>query len=499
MAEGMIPLGEKLYRRAQVAPDEPAVSCGEVTLTWGQLESRTSRIARALEQLGVKHGDLVTIGLPNSADFIEASWGVWKLGATPQPISFRLPKAELRAIVDLAAPRVVIALSGMEVEQPRVTVEDLLALSDDDRPFESRVAPVLGAMTSGGSTGRPKLVLSGRRGEVRAEPDVPDLSRLGEGETALIPAPLYHGGPFWYALAALTRDAHVVLMPRFDPEAVLAEIERRRVTWVYLVPTMMSRIWRLPEQVRARYDLSSLKTLWHMAAPCPPWLKEAFIGWLGPDVIMELYDGSESVAWTKITGSEWVSHRGSVGRVQAGEMKAFDADGNVLPPGEVGEIYMRRPKDSPPTYSYRGATARVLPGGWESLGDIGYFDAEGYLYLSDRRTDMILVGGSNVYPAEVEAAIDEHPLVMSSAVVGLPHEDMGSSVHAIVQARPSLTADELLAHLSQRLVTYKLPRTIEFVQEPLRSEAGKVRRTQLRDERIARMSSEFGKKQPGAL
>ncbi len=125
---------------------------------------------------------------------------------------------------------------------------------------------------------------------------------------------------------------------------MLGEIERRRVTWIYLVPTMMSRIWRLPQEVRARYDLSSLKTLWHMAAPCPPWLKEAFIGWLGPDVIMELYDGSESVAWTKITGREWLGHRGSVGRVQAGEMKAFDADGNVLPPREVGEIYMRRPK-----------------------------------------------------------------------------------------------------------------------------------------------------------
>lgn len=494
MAEGMISLGEKLYRRAQAAPDKPAISCGEVTLTWRQLESRTNRIARALELLGVKHGDLVTIGLPNGIDFIEVSWGIWKLGATPQPVSFRLPTAEMRAIVDLAASPVVIALPGMEIDRRRVTVDDLLALSDDERPLESRVAPVLGAMTSGGSTGRPKLVLSGRRGEVRAELDVPDFSRLGEGETALVPAPLYHGGPFWYALAALTRDAHVVLMPRFDAQAVLAEIERRRVTWVYLVPTMMSRIWRLPEEVRGRYDLSSLKTLWHMAAPCPSWLKEAFIGWLGPDVIMELYDGSESIAWTKITGREWLSHRGSVGRVHAGEMKAFDANGNVLPPGEVGEIYMRPPKDSPPTYSYRGATPRVLPGGWESLGDIGYFDAEGYLYLSDRRTDMILVGGSNVYPAEVEAAIDEHPLVMSSAVVGLPHEDMGSSIHAIVEARPNLTADALLAHLSERLVTYKLPRSIEFVQEPLRSEAGKVRRTQLRDERIARMKSDLCQK-----
>ncbi|WP_314963827.1 AMP-binding protein [Bradyrhizobium cosmicum] len=490
MAEEIIPLGEKLARRAEATPDAPAVTCGEMTLTCGQLEARSNRIARALEGLGVKRGDLVTIGLPNGVNFVETCWAIWKVGATPQPVSFRLPTAELRALVELAAPAIMIALPGMEAGRNCSTVEDLLAMSDDERPVEPRVAPVLKAVASGGSTGRPKLILSGLRGVVRAQP-ANGLSfwRFGPGDTALIPGPLYHNGPFSCALDALTQDAHLVLMQRFDAEGVLAEIERSRATWVYLVPTMMSRIWRLPEEVRARYDISSLKTLWHFAAPCPPWLKEAFINWLGPEVIMELYGGSEDQACTTITGSEWLDHRGSVGRVVGGEMKAFDPEGNALPPGEVGEIYMRRPEGSPPSYSYRGATARVLPGGWESIGDIGYFDSEGYLYLADRRTDMILVGGSNVYPAEIEAAIDEHPLVMSSAVVGLPHEDMGSSVHAIVQARPGLVKDALLAHLAQRLVTYKLPRTVEFVDEPLRDEAGKVRRTQLRDERIARMMS----------
>ncbi|PDT64246.1 acid--CoA ligase [Bradyrhizobium ottawaense] len=490
MVEDIIPLGEKLSRRAQATPNAPAVSCGETTLTCGQLEARANRIARALERLGVKLGDLVTIGLPNGVNFIEACWGVWKLGATPQPVSFRLPNAELRAIVELAEPPIVIALPGMEAGRRGVTVEDLLALCPDDRPIEPRVSPVLKAVTSGGSTGRPKLILSGFRGETLADPTHgPNFWRFGPGDTALIPGPLYHNGPFGCAMEALSKDAHVVVMPRFDAEGVLAEIDRRRATWVYLVPTMMSRIWRLPNEVRARYNISSLKTLWHFAAPCPPWLKEAFINWLGPEVIMELYAGSESQACTTITGSEWLNRRGSVGRVYVGEMKAFDADRNVLPPGEVGEIYMRRPEGSPPSYFYRGATARVLPGGWESLGDIGYFDADGYLYLADRRTDMILIGGSNVYPAEVEAAIDEHPQVMSSAVVGLPHEDMGSSIYAIVQARPGLTEGALLAHLAERLVTYKLPRTIEFVDEPLRDEAGKVRRAQLRDERIAQIKS----------
>ncbi|WOH75616.1 AMP-binding protein [Bradyrhizobium sp. NDS-1] len=493
MAEDMIPLGEKLYRHAQAAPNKPAVSCGATSLTWGELESRANRIARALQGLGVKLGDLVTIALPNGVEFIEACWGIWKLGATPQPISFRLPNAELRAIIDLAAPALLIAPAEMESSQRRVAVADLLALSDDDRPVAPRAAPVSNAMTSGGSTGRPKLILTGWRGETRAEPERPNLWRLGPNETALVPAPLYHGGPFEYSKEVLVQEAHLVLMQRFDAEAVLAEIERRKVTWVYLVPTMMSRIWRLPEEVRARYDISSLKTLWHLAAPCPPWLKEAFIRWMGPEVIMELYGGSENLAYTTIAGSEWLNRRGSVGRVKSGEMAAFDANGQVLPPGEVGEIYMRRAKDRPPTYAYRGATARVLPGGWESLGDIGHFDAEGYLYLGDRRTDMILVGGSNVFPAEVEAAIDEHPLVSSSAVVGLPHEDMGSSVHAIVQAQRTLTADALMTHLAERLVTYKLPRSIEFVDHPLRDEAGKVRRTQLRDERVARTKSPVGR------
>ncbi|MBB4375149.1 bile acid-coenzyme A ligase [Bradyrhizobium sp. cir1] len=492
MKEDLIPLGEKLSRHAQTQPNAPAVSCGEVTLTYAQLDARVNRIARALEHLGVNIGDRVTIGLPNGVEFIQACWALWKLGATPQPVSFRLTNVELQAIVDLADPRLVIALPGMEASRRRVTVEDLLALCDDESPMAARVSPCAKAMTSGGSTGRPKLIVSNFPGVTSADgterrllPD--DQWRIGAGETMVVPGPLYHGGPFTSSQEGLVKGAHVVLMPRFDAELVLAEIRRRRATWLYLVPTMMNRIWRLPKDVRAQYDISSLKTLWHLAAPCPPWLKEAFIRWLGPDVILECYGGSETQVWTKITGSEWLEHRGSVGRVLGGEIIAVGPDGNELPRGAVGEIYMRGPVGSPPRYTVVGAPPPAsLPGGWETLGDIGYFDADGYLYLVDRRADMILVGGANVYPAEVEAAIDEHPLVLSSAVVGLPDEDMGSTVHAIVQARPGLTADTLLVHLEHRLVGYKRPRTFEFVDEPLRDDAGKVRRTRLRDERIAR-------------
>jgi bile acid-coenzyme A ligase len=282
----------------------------------------------------------------------------------------------------------------------------------------------------------------------------------------------------------------MVLLPRFEPEATLAAIEKTRATWIYLVPTMMTRIWRLPEEVRAKYDISSLETLWHLAAPCPAWLKEAFIHWVGPEVVMELYAGTEAQAVTTISGAEWLTHRGSVGKVTAGEMVAVGEDGQFLPPREVGEIYMRRPEGAAPSYKYIGATAKTLPGGWETLGDIGWFDEEGYLYLADRRTDMILVGGSNVYPAEIEAALEEHDDVQSCAVVGLPDDDLGNRIHAIVQTKGAANEEALRAHLKEKLVSYKQPRSYEFVSEPLRDDAGKVRRTALRDERIAKMKAQ---------
>jgi bile acid-coenzyme A ligase len=220
-----------------------------------------------------------------------------------------------------------------------------------------------------------------------------------------------------------------------------------------------------------------------MAAPCPAWLKEAWIGWLGGDRILELYGGTEGQAITFITGDEWLQHRGSVGRPLFGEIRILDADGNELAAAQVGEIWMRRGEDAPPTYRYVGALPKSRPGKWESLGDMGWKDEQGYIYVSDRETDMILVGGSNVYPAEVEAALDEHPKVASSCVIGLPDEEYGNVVHAIVQALEPLTVPELDGFLASRLASYKRPRTDEFVTEPLRGDDGKVRRTALRAER----------------
>jgi len=250
---------------------------------------------------------------------------------------------------------------------------------------------------------------------------------------------------------------------------------------------MMNRIWALPAAVRARYDLSSLTTVWHLAAPMPAWLKERWIEWLGAERIWELYGGTERIGTTWLNGGEWLAHRGSVGRpVEGTEVRIRGEHGTDCASGEVGEIYLR--PASGPNSHYIGAEANCLEGGWQSLGDIGWLDADGYLYIADRRVDMILRGGANVYPAEVENAFAEHPGIASVVVVGLPDADLGQSIHAILQLHAgeitSGTVEDLLAFLKERLAPYKLPMSFEFVAFPLRDESGKARRSALREERI---------------
>jgi bile acid-coenzyme A ligase len=305
----------------------------------------------------------------------------------------------------------------------------------------------------------------------------------------VMPGPLYHNGPAVWSCQALLNGNHVALLPRFDAEGTLHAIEQYRGTVLYMVPTMMKRIWRLHDDVRHRFDLSSLRVVWHLAEPCPEWLKQCWIDWLGPERIYELYAGTEAQTATIINGNDWLAHRGSVGRPQDGTVKITDEDGNEVPVGEKGEVWMRNLRDTP-TYRYVGATPRVMDGGWESLGDMGHLDDDGYLYLGDRAADMILSGGANIYPAEVEAALQEHAGIHSCAVIGLPDEDKGNSVHAIIEADAStIDLDELKAFLGERLVVYKLPRTFEFVDTPLRDDAGKVRRSALRQERIDKLGA----------
>ncbi len=478
----LVSYAQRLADHARAAPDRLAVVDPHRSVTRGELDALATRTAHAFAELGVGPGDLVTIALANSIEFVAAAMACWKLGATPQPVSFMAPAIEVEAIVELAGSKLVVgAEPGSHGDRVCLPAGWEPPASGDTRPLPDAVSTPWKAMTSGGSTGRPKLILAGDGG--RIDPGAKPLLMVDPDGCMMMPGPLYHNGPFVWTTTALLAGATVVLGGRFDAETTLALIERHRADVLYVVPTMMQRIWRLPEQVRNRYDVSSLRAVWHLAAPCPAWLKEAWIGWLGAEKIVELYAGTEAQASTVITGTQWLEHRGSVGRPLSGQMKAVGPDGEELPPGEVGEIFMRSGDPTRKTYAYVGAEARTLGDGWESLGDMGWFDGDGFLYLADRKADMILVGGSNVYPAEVEAALEEHPAVQSAVVIGLPDDDLGHRPHALVHAVGDVAADDLRTHLGERLVRYKIPRSFEFVDEPLRDDAGKVRRSALREAR----------------
>jgi bile acid-coenzyme A ligase len=478
------PVTVTLDHLAQADPGRPALTCEGTTLTRRELADRTETLGRLLVQRGVRPGDRVAIVLPNGIAFVTATIATWKAGATPVPISPKLPAAELGPVLDLADPALVIGGAEVPGERPRFdpVSESLETVRTEGAATSHPVADPWKILPSGGSTGRPKLIAA-------AQPAVTEqlglfglAGQMGQDGVALITAPLTHNGPFMSMASALVFGCQIVLLRRFDAATALDQITEHQVDWVYAVPTMMRRILDLPEATRKAADLSTLKAIFHMGAPCAPSLKQAWIDWLGPEKIWELYGGTEAQAATLINGTEWLAHRGSVGRAITGEIEVRDADSRRLPPDELGEVWMRA--SGAPTYRYVGATARTADDGWESLGDLGRLDADGYLYLTDRDTDMILVGGSNVYPAEIEAALEEHPKVLSAAVIGLPHPDLGNVPHAIVQTTGDVTDPELAAHLAHRLAPYKLPKTFERVAHPLRDDAGKLRRSVLRKERL---------------
>jgi bile acid-coenzyme A ligase len=480
----LTPLTEVYRDLARTAPDAPAVTHEGVTATRAELQERTNRLARAYAVLGVREGTMVTIALPNGIEFFEACLAAWKLGATPQPVSSRSPHLELEQIVELADPALVVGAEIAGRTCVPIAYRPGPEHSADDLP--DRVSAEWKAPTSGGSTGRPKLIVSAMPAIVDVAELTGEIYRMLPGRPHLVTGPLYHNGPFSAAMGSLFLGGHNVVMTRFDATTALELVERYRIDHMYLVPTMMLRIWKLPAEQRTRYDLSSLRIAYHLAAPCPPWLKEAWIEWLGPERIWELYGGTEQQVITVLSGSEWLAHRGSVGRpVRNGQIRILDEEGRDLAPREVGEVYLKRAEDAPVTYRYIGAGAKSRDG-WESLGDMGFLDEDGYLYLTDRLNDMILVGGANVYPAEVEAALDEHPKVRSSCVIGLPDEELGSRVHAIVQVPVEVADEELLAHLTERLAPYKIPRSFERTDHYLRDDAGKVRRSALRAERLSK-------------
>jgi bile acid-coenzyme A ligase len=454
--------------------------------SWRGLDEWSNRLARLLAARGVSDDSLLAIALPNCPEHVALTYAGWKLGACVLPLNHRLPAAERDRILELAEPAVLAAEWEFPEELTRAALTEADALSADQLPD---VVPAPGkAIASGGATGKPKLIVDPRpllRRPLTPENPLAVLTGLREGQTQLLAGPLYHNGPFGAGHLGLGGGHTVVLMDRFDAPRVVDLLERHRVSWMYLVPTMMRRLLEVPSVRTA--DLSSIEAVYHTASHCPPDLKRAWIDLVGAEHVYEGFGATEEVGLCAIRGDEWLEHPGSVGRPVDSEIRIVADDGSECPPGTVGEIFMRRISNQD-TYAYRGAArAQTDADGFATVGDLGWVDDEGYVYLADRRVDLIISGGANVYPAEVEAALLEHPAVHDAVVVGLPDEDWGSRVHAIVEPREAseITADELAEHCRARLQPYKIPKTYEFLQRLPRDEAGKVRRSELRADRVA--------------
>ena len=442
--------------------DRLALVHGQQRWTFGDLDARSETWARTLVARGVCGGDLVAFSLPNGPEFIALAFGVYRTGATPAPISGKLPAFERDAILSVMQPRVYIDAS----DRP-----DAQAPGFDARP----IAASWKACTSGGSTGRPKVIVDGRPASFA---EGTEFIGIPANATVLVPGPLYHNAPFSAAVFALWRGDTVVTMDCFDAEAALRLIEREAISWSIMVPTMLHRIWALPAVVRGTIDLSSWKTVVHTAAAMPAWLKKAWIGWRGVDHIWEVYGATEGLVRCWIGGREWLRRPGSVGRPSGGaRLRILDDRGDDAPVGAIGEVFAMPAGGAHSSYRYIGAERRETTGGWESVGDCGRVDADGYLYLADRKNDLIISGGVNIWPAEVEAALLRHPAVLSCAVFGEPDDDLGQRVHALVETRDPITLDEMRDFLRAYLAREKLPRMLSCRTEPVRDDAGKFRKS----------------------
>lgn len=482
------PLGRLLSAQSVRAPDAPAFTFEDRTWTFAELEAAANRMARALALRGVVAGDTVIISMGNGPAYPQAVYALWKLGATPAPISQRLTPVEFEQVVALAQPRMIVGPSNKACTgTPLFDVDEPLPADLDDRPLPATISCPGKILGSGGSTGRPKLIVDPRNSRWGPDKAVPYRPA---GSIILNAGPIYHTAPFAFAIVALAEGCHVVCMERFDAAEWLRLTERYRPTFATMVPTMMSRIAKLDPAVSQAADLSSFKVIMHSSAPCPEEVKRWWLDRIAPRVLHEVYGGTERVGATLIDGEEWLAHPGSVGRAVGGdEIVILGESGMPLPPGEIGEIFFRRAVGPGTGYRYIGAESKIT-GDLDGLGDMGWVDAEGYLYIADRRTDMILVGGINVYPAEIEAAIEQLPSVLCAAVIGLPDGDIGNRIHAIIELAPGCAAPAaadamaFIAPAVAALAPFKRPRSIEFTHERLRDDAGKVRRGALRTARM---------------
>jgi long-chain acyl-CoA synthetase len=490
--------------------EQIGVRCGARFTTYPELFGRALRATRALHELGIGAGDRIALLLRNSIEFLEASIATVPLGASAVPINWHWRGDEIAHVLldsgakalivhaDLwagIAPSVPDSVAVIVVPAPASEAGELpeRALHWPDwlagnEPWEQppEGAPVSIIYTSG-TTGRPKGVVRTPASEEQREATqemLGQIFQLAAGERTVIPAPMYHTAPNVYALSSALRGMDMTIMDSFDAEEFLRIVEQQRVSVVQMVPTMFVRMLALPEEVRARYDLSSLRWIVHAAAPCPPDVKRAMIEWLGP-IIAEYYGGTETGPVVFCTSEEWLAHPGTVGHpIERALVKVFDADGSELPVGKSGEVYMWL--DVWPNFTYAGDEEKrrsVERDGLVSCGDIGYLDADGYLYLNDRRSDMVISGGVNIYPAEIEACLLSLQGVRDCAVFGIPDEEFGESLAAHVEAEQGalLSAEDVRDHVRSRLAAYKTPRIVEFSDALPREDSGKIFKRRLRE------------------
>jgi long-chain acyl-CoA synthetase len=498
----MDPAGQHLLVHAAANPGKAAVvmnGTGAIR-TYGELADASGRLARALHDRGLRKGDHVAVLLDNQPEFHDVIWAAIRLGAYVTPINWHLVAAEAGYIVDncdasafVATSRLAEVVAQMEPHMGKVTSRVCV---DGDIPGFDRLDDVIAGVEPGlggeeaegswmfyssGTTGQPKGILPPLPpGDVGAPSFLTTMLTgmfgFDESTVYLSPgAPLYHAAPAGWTYGTQRLGGTAIVMERFEPLEVLAAIERHRVTHVQLVPTHMIRLLKLSDEERSQFDLSSLRVIVHAAAPCPVETKQRFIDWVGP-IVHEFYSGSEGAGLTYINSADWLEHPGSVGRSMTGPIHIIGDDGEELPPGEEGEVwfsssrsfeYYHEPEKTKQAWDQRG---------WSWMGDVGRVDGEGYLYLTDRASNMIISGGVNIYPREIEDVLVVHPQVDDVAVLGTPDADMGEQVTAFVQRAPGsdVEGDELIAWCRERLSHYKCPNEVRFVDELPRLPTGKL-------------------------
>jgi long-chain acyl-CoA synthetase len=499
------------YIHAQNTPDKAAyiMAYSGETVTYRQLDERSNQGAHLFRSLGLNAGDGVALFIDNHPRYYEILWAAQRSGLRFTCISSKLTAAEIEYIVKDCEAKVFVtsaALAETAVQvAPLIPGVALFMVGGAIAPFKSfedaraamPVTPIAdesagsAMLYSSGTTGRPKGVRRG--GAVDPAIDAPNgLANLGQAlygwtpdTVYLSPAPLYHAAPLGWSMAVHALGGTVIMMERYTPEDALRFIEQYKVTSAQWVPTHFVRMLKLPEEVRSRHDLSSLKAVFHAAAPCPVPVKEQMIAWWGP-IIHEYYAGTEGNGFCAISSPEWLTHKGSVGRGLNAQVMICNDEGEPLPPRAEGLVFFAGGGE----FEYHGDPIKTAESrnqhGWSTLGDVGWVDEEGYLYLTDRKSFMIISGGVNIYPQEIENLLIGHPKVADVAVVGAPHEEMGEQVVAVVQpldwaqAGPELAA-ELSAWTRERLSHVKAPRRIDFMQELPRHQTGKLYKRLIRD------------------